>query len=187
MRKSFRDRFFEKVSKRPTKKGCLVWIAGCFENRYGEFRFLNKTEKAHRFAWEMVWGAIPVGYKILHSCDNPPCVNIAHLGLGTLKDNSQDAKKKGRLVMGDQHWSRTNPERLPRGAQHWSRMDPERRAHGERNGLAKLTGKDITRICHLSSIGMMGIDIAGKLEVSPSTINKVLKGKTWRHIPRGDF
>ncbi len=134
MDKSVKDRFFKKVSKRPDKNGCLVWLAGRTEYGYGRFCFHGKTQRAHRFAWEMVWGVIPVGYDILHSCDNPPCVNIYHLGLGTPKDNSQDAKNKGRLAMGDRNGSHTKPERRPRGDRNGSHTKPEQRPRGDRNG-----------------------------------------------------
>ncbi len=171
MKKSFRDRFFEKVSKRPTQKGCLVWLAGCFEKGYGAFSFRYKTERAHRFAWEMVWGAIPVGYRILHSCDNPPCVNIAHLGLGTPKDNSQDAKKKGRLVAGDRHWFRTNPERIPRGEGH---------------GNSRLTVKKVRKIRNqFRAMGTTKTALAKKYGVTRRTILLVISGDAWKHIPDG--
>jgi hypothetical protein len=41
-------------------------------------------------------GPIPDGMLVLHTCDNPPCVNPDHLYLGTWKDNMQDRIKRGR-------------------------------------------------------------------------------------------
>lgn len=63
---------------------------------YGK-KFKNgKHWKAHRLAWVQVNGHIPAGMKVLHRCDNPACVNVEHLFLGSNKDNSQDMVAKGR-------------------------------------------------------------------------------------------
>lgn len=75
---------------------CWEWVGLRSSENYGTF-YLNRTYvRAHRFAFELVHGPIPAGHVICHRCDNPPCVNPAHLFSGTQKDNMQDMVAKGR-------------------------------------------------------------------------------------------
>ncbi len=90
------ERFYAKVSKTPTERGCLEWTG--YHNRlgYGYFKVGKKNIGAHRIAWEIVNGPIPAGLVIRHMCHNPQCVNPAHLRLGSQADNVRDMMSSGR-------------------------------------------------------------------------------------------
>lgn len=64
---------------------------------YGERRVDGEVRYAHRVAWEEAHGPIPDGLEVLHLCDNPPCINLDHLVLGTHAANMYDAASKGRM------------------------------------------------------------------------------------------
>jgi hypothetical protein len=54
--------------------------------------------RQHRMAWELEHGPIPNGLMILHHCDNPACVNINHLYLGTHAENMADRQARSRTA-----------------------------------------------------------------------------------------
>ena len=94
------DTFMLRVNK--IASGCWEWSGT--RNNYGYGIILEKGEKpirAHRFSYELFVGKIPDGMVIMHTCDNPPCVNPEHLKLGTKLDNNRDAHKKGRRPNGE--------------------------------------------------------------------------------------
>lgn len=66
------------------------------EDGYGTVWYKGKHWKAHRLAWTLEVGSIPDGLFVLHLCDNPACINVKHLVLGTHGDNMADRNAKGR-------------------------------------------------------------------------------------------
>lgn len=77
---------------------CWPWIGGRMKKGYGVFwPRKGRPEGAHRVSWELHHReSIPRGMQVLHSCDNPPCVNPRHLWVGTCADNMRDKSEKGR-------------------------------------------------------------------------------------------
>lgn len=88
------DRFWKKTES--DQNGCLLWTAGRFKDGYGGFYIKGSMHRAHRVSWEISCGVIPDGLQVLHSCDNPLCVNPEHLFLGSPDDNMKDMSKKFR-------------------------------------------------------------------------------------------
>jgi hypothetical protein len=68
---------------------------------YGNFGYQGKSTAAHRTGWILFRGPVPAGMRVLHACDNPPCVNLDHLYLGTQKDNARDMVARGRYASGN--------------------------------------------------------------------------------------
>ena len=71
---------------------CWIWTGTFSSKGYAKF----DSKEAHRLAYERFVGPIPAGLLACHECDNPKCVNPAHLWLGTHADNMADMKAKGR-------------------------------------------------------------------------------------------
>jgi hypothetical protein len=86
-----------RLVRRPS--GCLEWTGYCTKEGYGRIWSAPSMVQTHRLAWELAHGPIPLGLKVLHHCDNPPCCEpygLDHLFLGTDADNTADRTAKGR-------------------------------------------------------------------------------------------
>jgi hypothetical protein len=96
--------FWEKVDRKSDDE-CWPWLASLARGGYGQFTTSRidgrKWHRAHRFSFEAHKGPISDGDVIMHSCDNPICVNPNHLSAGTQRENIADREAKGRgfLVM----------------------------------------------------------------------------------------
>lgn len=91
------ERMAQYITVDPDTK-CTDWTGGKDQDGYPMFWYQGKTERGSRILWKVVYGGIPEGLIIRHKCDNPACLNIMHLELGTYKENSQDAVQRGRML-----------------------------------------------------------------------------------------
>jgi hypothetical protein len=84
-------RFWSRVSK---TDGCWLWLGR--HNRtqdagggYGRISVQGKQAMAHRVAWELLVGPIPVEMTLDHLCLNKLCVNPAHLEVVSRGENAR--------------------------------------------------------------------------------------------------
>jgi len=149
--------FWAKVG-RAAPSGCWVWTGATNPSGYGQITRRGHRIAAHRFSYELSHGPVPPSLDVLHHCDNPPCVNPAHLFLGTHSDNMLDMARKRRRV-----WV------SPRGTQ---------------NSMARLTDDDVRAIRLGYETGQEYMsEIARRFGVSKTTISRLIQRRTWSHVP----
>lgn len=79
-----------------TESGCWEWQGTRARDGYGMMMRSRKRLYVHRLAYELWVQSIPDGMVIRHKCDNPRCVNPAHLIHGTQAENIHDIVERGR-------------------------------------------------------------------------------------------
>jgi hypothetical protein len=80
--------------------GCWLWLGYWHPLGYGRTTVKGRPVRAHRYVYELLVGPIPAGMQLCHKCDTRPCVNPEHMFVGTCKENSDDAVRKGRKCRG---------------------------------------------------------------------------------------
>lgn len=139
-----------------TDCGCRQWRSSTDGKLgYGKITLNNKSYYAHRLSWEDAHdAAIPAGMVVMHSCDNPGCIEPSHLILGTQKDNISDQISKNRHVRG------------------W----------GEKHTLAKLTNRQADEIRErFSAGGTTKAALAREYGLSAAGVWRIVNGLSYNH------
>lgn len=136
--------------------GCLLWLGATYSNGYGSVRVGGSrgvVHRTHRLMYMLAHGPIPAGHMVMHRCDQPACINPAHLTTGTPRDNVQDMVQK------------------------------RRHAHGQTSAMARLSEADVLSIRSRRSEGEPIAVIAKDFGTSPMYVSHIVHGRTWRHLP----
>lgn len=137
---------------------CLVWTGLVSKHGYGRIRIERKTLKAHRVVWALHNKEDPGDSCVLHKCDNPSCVNIDHLFLGTHEDNYNDKISKQRQAKGGDHGIKCS---------------------GIKCKTHKLNESEVKEI--LSS-NLSGRVLSKKYNISRRQIERIRNKKSWRFL-----
>lgn len=152
---SIEERLWSRLEQEPG--GCWVWPGGKALGGYGVIWFRGRSEGAHRVAYILTHGEVPPGMFVLHSCDNPPCCNPAHLFLGTHSENMHDMDRKGRRVV----------RGLRFGVEHHS---------------ARLTPDTVRAIRASLDEGVTARALAREYGVASGTIDKIKHRLSWANV-----
>ncbi len=125
-------------------------------NGYGVLSVRGKRTYAHRAAWMEAHGPIPKGIMVCHHCDNRECVNVAHLFLGTQKDNMQDMARKKRYTLRD--------------------------VRGTNHPRAQLTDDVVVALRRGHAQGSSFRELAKKHGLTYANVYDVVKGRSWSHV-----
>lgn len=149
------NRFWSKVDIGSDDQ-CWIWKARkeTTKFQYGRFSFNGRNEHAHRVSYLLSNGEIPKGLYVLHTCDNPTCVNPKHLFLGTSTDNMRDMESKGR----------------------------GRHPSLENGSKAKLTNDQAAEIFTRGNHGEKRCDLAKEFGISSVAVSYICIGRNWKGL-----
>ncbi len=145
------ERFWSRVNRTADTSLCWTWTGTTNSSGYGLVRVNGPQILAHRASWFYTYGVMPTMF-ILHSCDNPVCVNPAHLREGTQQDNMNDRSIRNRTA----------------------------RMKGEKHPHAKLTMSQVVKIRALYASGGISHETLGAMfSVSRTNIGQIVRGTAW--------
>lgn len=158
----FRRRFWSRIIK---QDGCWLWTGATFRKGYGNvhIRAIGNIG-AHIIAYVISTGKVldQQDY-VLHSCDNPPCCNSAHLWVGSQQENIQDAIAKNRFVFN-------------------IKFAQSKQLKGRLHSNTHLTDNDVLAIRHARAEGYSQRYLASLYGVCYQAIQSIEHYRTWKHI-----
>lgn len=144
------------------ESGCHEYTGRRTDFGYGIIGIDGGVVKLHRWFYERANGPIPEGMCVLHSCDNPPCCNPAHLRIGTQQENMRDVKDRKRSH---------------------SYAHPESINYGEDVHNSKLTDAQAVEIrFEVAKNELSYRQIGEKYGLDWSTVQNISSGKSWQHV-----
>lgn len=159
VRKTLAERFWPRV--RVTDQ-CWLWLGARLNSGYGCLNHNGRTLTTHQVSWLLAGNPPPPdGIFVCHTCDVRLCVNPAHLFLGTPRENTLDAVRKGRLVQ------QARPERMQRGSRHHQ---------------SKLDEGQVAAIRKLHAGGLSQSELGRRYGVSGAMVGYIVKRRFWRHV-----
>lgn len=147
------DRILKRLQSDGEPGSCLLWTGKKHCDGYGEIQHDGRVWKVHRLMWTLTTGEIPDDLEVCHKCDNPACVRLDHLFLGTHTENMRDMASKGRGVTPD--------------------------VRGERHGAAKITTAQALAIFNDPRTQT---EIAADYCIAQSLVSQIKRKKVWKHI-----
>lgn len=140
------------------KSGCWEWTRA--KVLYGTLWDGEKMQPVHRLSYELFKSKkkVPKGRVVMHSCDNPPCVNPKHLKEGTNQENMIDARRR-RTVWQVRPYFR-NPLKGHTTKLNWNKVD------------------EIRKIFSSGEFGYK--ELGDRFGVAGFTIKLIVTNKTWK-------
>lgn len=131
-----------------------MWRGAKDAEGYGYFWDGAANRRAHRYSCALKAFDEALDGSVLHSCDNPSCVNPAHLRVGTHGDNIRERNAKGR-------------HNLPSGERHWYKVLDQEKADRIRSWVFR---------------GQSQASVARALGVSPATVCRLINGQQRKEL-----
>lgn len=168
-----KELFWRKVSVKGPDE-CWPWIGATLESGCGQIRIAGKNYLASRLSIFIHSGKDPAPLFACHKCDNPNCVNPAHLFTGTHSDNMNDMVAKCR------HWIRRDKMK---GDNNPSRRHPERLSRGEEHYAARITADGVRTLrAAYQAGGRTQQSLAEEFGIDQTTVSLIVCRKKWKHV-----
>lgn len=132
---------------------CYEWTRHRSPSGYALVKIDGKPQRVSRYLLGLLDREDYIHIQAMHLCDNPPCVNLRHLRIGTRSENNKRPFSIGR-----------------------------QNNKGSNHSQAKLTEGQVLGIKILLSLGQDNKSIALAYGVNQQTIHSIKRGIRWGHV-----